>query len=435
MNFKIIFSDKILFKYFKNTSWLMADNIIRSFVGVFILGLIARYLGPEQYGQLSFATAFVLIPSILAGLGLRDIIIRDLAKEQNKADEILATALILKLVGGIFVFFLCFGMITVIRPTDTTTWWLVGIIAASYIFMAFEVTDFWFHSQVNAKYTVISRLSVFFIISLLKIWLVIAKTPLIAFAWIFFLEFVLQAGAFLLAYRINGKTIKLMQATVIKAKALLTNSWPVVLSAFALFIQSYIDQIMLGQMVGNREIGQYSAALRIIEFFVLLPTVICSSIAPAITRAKTYDKILYHHYLLNTYRVMFLLFLFIAIPIFLFAKPITSIIYGDAYQYSAGILAILSLRLFFANLGIARNLFIINENLFQYSLLTSSIGAILNILLNYYFIPLWHSFGAILASIISFSVTLFLIDIFYSKARVNLKLQIYAIITPFKFKI
>lgn len=430
------FELKNLRPYFANMFWLMADRVVRTVIGLFFLGFIARYLGPEQYGKLSFATAFVIVPSIFAGLGLREIIVRDLVKKQDKIDEILATAFILKLLGGIIVLFFCIGMITAIRPTDIEAWWLVGIIAASFIFMAFEVTDFWFQSQVMSKHIVIAKLAAFLIVFLLRIWLVYAKAPLVAFAWCSFIEMLLQAVAFIVAYQIHGKTIKFFQATWTMAKNLLANCWPAVITALALFIQAYMDQIMLGQMLGDKEVGQYSAALRIIELFILIPSVICSSITPAITRAKMKSKDLYHNYLLNNYRLMFLLFILIALPIAIFAKQIISIIYGNAYQYSAPLLTLLSFRLFFANFGIARNLlFIVNDGLFRYSLLAASIGAIANIALNLILIPRYHSFGAIWASLISFSLTLFVIDFFYSKTRVNLKLMLYAIITPFKFKI
>lgn len=422
--------------YFANTSWLFLENMTRSVIGLFVLGYMARYLGPQQYGQLSFAIAFVLIPSVLAGLGLRDIVVRDLVKGEDKVDEILATALILKFLGGIIVCFICLGAIMLIRPADIITWWLVGILATSSIFMAFEVTDFWFQSQVKSKYTVISKLIVFLTVSLLRILFIYFKAPLIAFALTFLLEIMLQSGAFLIAYRISGKSIKIFQATWNRAKDLLSTCCPVVFGAFALYIQSYIDQIMLGQMLGDAEVGQYSAALRIVEFFIIFPTIICSSIAPAITRAKMKDKDIYQHYLLNTYRFMFILFILMVIPILLCARIIISSLYGPAYQYSAGLLSLLSFRLFFANFGIVRNqLFIVNDGLFKYSLFTASIGAITNILLNLMLIPKYHSFGAIGASMISFSITIFVIDAFYSRTRGNIKIMVQAITSFPKFKI
>ncbi len=436
MSFFSILKQNVVGKYLVNSSWLLVENILRSILGLFLVGLIARYLGPEQYGKLNFATAFVFIAGILADLGLRGIVVRDLVKEQDKTDEILATVFILKFFGGILVLCICLGVIITLRSSDTLTWWLVGIIAASYIFTAFEVVDFWFQSQVQSKYTVIAKILVFFIISLLKVLLVVSKTPLITFAWIFWLELLLQAVAFTVAYRIYGRSLKIFQATLERTRILLINCWPAMLSAFALFIQSYMDQIMLGQMLGDEEVGQYSAALKVIEIFILLPTVVCNSIAPAITRAQMNDNAQYYNYLLNNYRLMFLFFLFSAIPIFFLAKIIVLTIYGNAYEYSAALLSLLSIRLFFANFGIAKNLlFIINENLFRYSLLTSVIGAFLNVLLNYILIPKYHSFGAIWASIVSFSITIFIIDLFYSKARHNLKLMLYAIITPLKLKL
>ena len=59
------------------------------------------------------------------------------------------------------------------------------------------------------------------------------------------------------------------------------------------------------------------------------------------------------------------------------------------------------------------------ENLMTYSMITMIIGTLVNILLNYIWIPSYHSTGAIWASIVSFFVTTFVIDFFYYKTRAN----------------
>ena len=46
-------------KYFANTSWLMGERILRMAVSLFVGILVARYLGPERYGLLSYANSFI----------------------------------------------------------------------------------------------------------------------------------------------------------------------------------------------------------------------------------------------------------------------------------------------------------------------------------------------------------------------------------------
>ena len=86
-------------------------------------------------------------------------------------------------------------------------------------------------------------------------------------------------------------------------------------------------------------------------------------------------------------------------------------------------------------MGVARSAYILNENLMKFSLATMTLGTITNIMLNYLWIPEYGSKGAIIATIISFFVTIFLVDIFYSKTRKNVFLQFRAIITFYKLKI
>jgi O-antigen/teichoic acid export membrane protein len=86
-------------------------------------------------------------------------------------------------------------------------------------------------------------------------------------------------------------------------------------------------------------------------------------------------------------------------------------------------------------MGVARGAFITTENLVRYSLLTSITGAILNVILNYTLIPQFKSYGAILSSFISFFITIFLFDFFYSRARINFILMMQAILTFYRIRL
>jgi PST family polysaccharide transporter len=65
--------------------------------------------------------------------------------------------------------------------------------------------------------------------------------------------------------------------TVLK---LLVESWPLILSGLTIILYMRIDQIMLAQMMGNEEVGLYSAVLIFSEIWYFIPTIIVSSIIP-----------------------------------------------------------------------------------------------------------------------------------------------------------
>ncbi|MCR4321033.1 MAG: oligosaccharide flippase family protein, partial [Candidatus Brocadiaceae bacterium] len=136
-----------------NTGWLFADRILRMGVGLFVGVWVARYLGPEQFGLYSYALAFVSLFGAFATLGLDGIVVRDIVRDPACKYETLGTAFVLKLIGGSLTFLLVIIAISLLRPHDRLTHWLVGITAVGMIFQAFDTIDFWFQSQVKSKYT------------------------------------------------------------------------------------------------------------------------------------------------------------------------------------------------------------------------------------------------------------------------------------------
>ena len=74
-------------KYFKNTSWLFGEKILRMFVGLFVGIWVARYLGPEQFGLFSYAQSFVGLFTAIATLGLDGIVVRELVKDESRRDK------------------------------------------------------------------------------------------------------------------------------------------------------------------------------------------------------------------------------------------------------------------------------------------------------------------------------------------------------------
>ena len=86
-------------KYFSNTSWLMAERILRMTVALFVGVYVARYLGPERFGLLSYTNSFVGLYLALATLGIESIVIRELVKSPESRNELLGSALGLKCLG------------------------------------------------------------------------------------------------------------------------------------------------------------------------------------------------------------------------------------------------------------------------------------------------------------------------------------------------
>jgi O-antigen/teichoic acid export membrane protein len=124
-------------KYFANTSWLIAERILRMVVALFVSVYVARYLGPERFGLLNYANSFVGLFIALATLGLDSIVVRELVKTPERREELLGTAFGLKIVGAIFMWLVILAAVP-LTHNDTQTNTLIAIIAFAVIFQAFN---------------------------------------------------------------------------------------------------------------------------------------------------------------------------------------------------------------------------------------------------------------------------------------------------------
>ena len=373
-------------KYSNNTIWLFIDRIVRLSIGLFVSVWVTRYLGPNDFGLLSFSQSFVGIFAVFASLGLDSILVKHLVDKKIDSSDLLFTAFTLKLIAGFISVILCFFSITFFLKSEDSSL-LISIISISTIFQAFNVVDSFFQSRTLSKYVVFSNIMSFIICSILKLLFVYFDFPLIYFALVSIVETFLLALGYLYFFYTNKLQGK-YNFKIDIAKTLLGESWPLILSGGVLMIQARIDQVMLKEMTNNLEVGYYSTALRLIEVFGFITVILSNSLSPAIYKAKLISKNLYETRLLNYYRLNFILFLVIAIPIYFFSELIIEVLFGKEFIPAGILLALMSIRLFFTNIGTARGAFIVTEKLFKFSLLAMAIGTIVNICTNYILIPI-----------------------------------------------
>lgn len=387
-----------------NTGWLFIDQVIRMGVGLIVGVWVARYLGPEKYGLLSYAVAFVALFSAVATLGLNDIAVRNIVRDPARKEEILGTTFSLKLIAGMVVFGITIAAILIVRPADTLVHWVVGIIAAGTLFQAFEAIDFWFQSRVQAKYTVYARNAAFIVISVVKIVFILMHAPLIAFAWAGLAETALGSVGLVLAYQSSGNHIRHWKRSIATAGALLRDSWPLIFSGIVSMIYLRIDQVMLGQMVGNEEVGVYSAAVRLAEVWYFVPMAVYTSVLPGIIEAKAISEELLYSHLQKFYNLMAFMAYAVAIPVTFLAGWIVDMLFGHAYAKSGPMLAVLIWAGLFVNLGVARSSFLMSMNWTKVHLMTVFLGSITNVVLNLLLIPRYGGMGAVIASCVAYWV-------------------------------
>lgn len=402
-----------------NMSWLFMDKIIRMLIGLFIGVWVARYLGPEQFGLLNFATAFVSLFGVVAALGLQDIVVRDLVKEPELAHKTLGTAFSLQLLSGLFSFICVVFAINYIRPDDSQSILIVSILGFILLFKSSDVIKYWFESQVKSKYTVWAENCVILVFAVVKIALILYGASLINFVWAILIEAVLLAFILLMMYGWSGEKLINWSVHSNRAKKLLGDSWPIILSGMAIIVYMRIDQIMIGQILGDTDVGIYSAAVRISEVLYFIPIIIISTLFPSIIDGKKQGELVYYSKLQKIYDLVIWLAIFISLPVMFLSDWLVNLLYGAKYNLAGDVLTIHIWASIFVFFGAARGKWLIMENLQKIGLVCTLVGALVNILLNYIFIEKYGVNGAAISTFLSYGISALIVPLFYSKDRVS----------------
>jgi PST family polysaccharide transporter len=376
-------------------------------VGLFVGVWIARYLGPVQFGQFSYAMALVAVFGVVGTLAVDSNVVRDIINETAATNEILGTAAFLKVIGGLIAAALCVWTVLLLRPEDMVIKWLVTILAAGLVFQAVETIALWFQAQVQSKYVVWAKNIAIFVMAVVKVTLILTDAPLIAFAWAGLADTILAMLALLLVYHVRGERISAWRVSLSRAKILLQESWPLLISAITAMLYLRVDMIMLGEMHSEAAVGIYGAATRISEVWYFIPMALVASLQPALVQAKQRSEELFRSRLQNIYALMSALSISVALAVTLLADRLVLLLFGHAYEASGAILAVHVWAAVAVFLGVASSQYLLVENLQKISMYRTTIGLLCNIALNVVLIPKHGAMGAAVATLVSYFLATF----------------------------
>jgi polysaccharide transporter, PST family len=404
-------------KIITNMGWLVSERILRVAVSLFVVAWMARYLGTDEFGTLNYAISLIAIFGNMAEMGLTHFVMRDVVNEPANRYEIMGTAFFLRSISGITSFVLIIGMIFWLRPDDPSIRTVVIIMSSSLLFQNFSIIDSWFSSQVQSKYTVIGNNISFLLTTSIRVILIQTKASLISFAIVVLVENVLAILNSIIAYQKTGQKIQNWQLNGTRARQLISVSWPLLFSNLSVMIYLYVDQIMLGQLASSSSVGIYAVAVKISENWCFLVLTITRSVTPHIMEAKKISEELYYRRIQNMCNLAALIFYAVAISLTFMSTPLVVLLFGKSYA-SAGIVLSIhiwsSIWMFFGNI---KQVWIATEELGKFALAASFIGAIINISLNFWLIPIYQEIGAAIATVISYTFTDYIMCFLYPPAR------------------
>jgi O-antigen/teichoic acid export membrane protein len=404
------FDEQAFHKYLKNTGWLMLARVGSLLIKVLVGFAIANYLGNKQFGLLNYPQAFTAFFIAAAALGVDGFTTRELLKNPEKRDKLLGTALGLKLIGGVaslVLIYIAYLIINSFFTQITTPLSYILIVGLSGITQSFNITDSYFQASVQAKYVTYVQVFGNLLSAMVKLLLIINHANLIWFIWDILFDTVILAFGYLYFYQKKTAGIKLWKFDPKIGAYLLKNSWPLAFSAIMVSLYMKIDQLMVDSYLGAGELGVYSTVVQLSESWYFIPVAIVTSVFPAIMNARRDDPQRYQKRLQNMYDLMVWMSMAIAI-VTTFAAPIAyRIIYEREFWGGAPVLSAHIWAGVFVFLGTASGQYLIAEGYTRISLLRTTVGAVINIVLNIVLIPKYGIMGAAIATIIAYSSATF----------------------------
>lgn len=419
---KLLKQNRGFLRYFKNTSWLMGEKILRLLMIFFVGVWVARYLGPEQLGFLSYAQSFVGLFVAFAALGLDSIIVKELVKDQDRRNVLLGTAFTLKLIGAITILIgvSAFIYLTSDKLEENA---IIYVIMFATLFQSFNVIDFYFQSKVMSKYIVYVNIFGFLLSSVIKILLILNVAPLAYFAYIIVFDAFILAIGYVYVFSSQKISISNWSFDFELAKQLLLKSWPLILSGLMISIYMKIDQIMIREMLDAESVGIYSVAVRLSQAWYFIPIAIVSSVFPAIVSAKETNQAVFIFRMQKLYSLLVWMAIAIAIPTTIFGGSIVTLLFGVEYAGAAEPLVIHIWASIFVFMGVAFSRFLISENYFITDLYRTMLGLLINVGFNFLFIPKYGITGAAVATLLGQFSANYLYDVFDRKLHEQLWLK------------
>ncbi len=403
-------------KYAANTGWLFADFFLRQGLNIIVGIYVARYLKPELFGLLSYASVYMQILMPFALLGLNQVVIRELVKNELDKDKILGTAFVLKICSSILTLIIII-ILSITFESDKNLQLYIIIASISLLFSPFQVIDYFFQAKVQSKFVVYSQQIASIITSIIRLVLVLVQAKLTAFVVLIAAESFIVAVSLLFFFILKKYSVKNWAFDRSLLSMFKREILQILLASFFVSLYVRIDQVMLRYLATDKDLGIYTAAVKLSEPFYVVATLLLSSLFPAIVNGLQISYEEYKKRIQKLYNILLWIAIACSLIITLFSSQIIDIIYGIDYSSSKSVLVIYFWASPFVFLGVVAGNAMMIEKKQKYSIIMTCFGAITNVVLNFLLIPKYGVNGAAFATLISYAGASYFFNSIFPQTR------------------
>jgi len=397
----------------KNTGALTLMHIVTMILGLIFTVSLARCFGDVAFGKYSFALAFTALFAVLMDLGFNQLTIREVARDKTLAKKYMGNILVIKLFLSLIFFALIVTTVNLMHyPSDTKM--IVYIFGASTILNSFGgLFRAIFHAFEKMEYDSLLTIIQQVIVVSIGLTLLFLGYNLIQVVSVFLLGGVINVVFSLIV------TVKKFEKPEFEVdfafwKTSIRNAIPFGLTTIFVIVYVRIDTVMLSMMVGDAPVGWYNAAVTLILGLTFIPGVFLGAVFPAFSRFYMSSIDSLKNAYGKAFKYLFIILFPIAIGTTLLADKFILFIYGDQFIHSIIALQILIWWNVLGALNWLLGTVLLSINKQKLFAVSTGIGAILNVVLNLFFIPIMSYVGASITTIITEIILFVLLFYFVS---------------------
>lgn len=408
----------------KNTSWLLLEKLIRMALGLFVGIYVARYLGPKQFGEFSYAVSLYTILFAFSNFGIDGVVVKELIEEKCNAikENLIFTSMIIKFFLSLLSIMLSLAFSMFNSFDDNSALLLVLSLSLSFLFL--NVFDLYFQSAQKNKYVAIANIIMLVITSFCKVILVMYDMEVIYFAGIYILEsFLFGLILYLFFNDKKDDEIKFRCSFSFRlTKRILYQSWPLFFSSLSFVLYNSVNTIMLNLDLSSLDVGYYNAASRFVNIWHFLPGILLTSLFPVlISKKNSSNQYEFECFMSKLFSFFIWVPLSIAVLIFFASDLIIDLTYGSEFELASNILSVL----IFSNVTIFItsfwNKWMLAEGNTKITFLFQLFKIILLVTFNFFLIPILGLNAILISTILSGVIVQFLVPIFMRTQRRYIK--------------
>lgn len=376
-------------------------RVLRLALNVLLIGLLGRYLGEGGMGRLLSAQAMIAVLLCLAELGFARISVRELVRHREDEAQTFGATFYTRLLAGAI---LLAGVAVISMGMDSTGRVLVlgyGLLLPTH---ALAEVGSWLEGRGLVVRSAWAQMWAFLAGALVVAAGLLLRAPLEFFPLAYVLECWIAGWLQWRIFRRHGGRVSSWRWSRRRALELLRESWPELGAQLALVLLFRLDTIMVQMLSGSEQAGVYGAAVRISEVLYFVPTALAGVVLPQLIELQKLSRPRYESRFADYFGMTLLLAVIGAAALVVASPVIVRALWEGQFGGSAAILAIHAWALIPYSLGVARTQFLAAEGRLWANLPSVLLAVVVNVLLNWLWIPRWAGLGAAWATLVSYSI-------------------------------